>query len=131
LPDGDPSALLAQLPKLFGDEHERTYGFRAPDTEPVELMGLAVIARGIPEKPRLPASIPPATSDTPASRRAWFPGPGWVETPVTDRAGLAGAPDGPRKGPLIIQEYDATCLVPPGVGVRLDGFGNIRLDLTD
>ena len=131
LPDGDTATLLTNLPRLFSDEHDRTYGFRAPETEPVELMGLAVIARGIPEKPRLPASMLPVHANVPASRRAWFPGPGWVETPVTDRAGLAGAAHGPRKGALIIQEYDATCLVPPGVGARLDGFGNIRLDLTD
>jgi N-methylhydantoinase A len=28
-------------------------------------------------------------------------------------------------GPLIVQEYDATCLVPPGARTMLDGFGNI------
>jgi hypothetical protein len=33
----------------------------------------------------------------------------------------------PRNGPLIVQEYDATCLVPMGVGATLDAFGNIRL----
>ncbi|MSP05675.1 MAG: hydantoinase/oxoprolinase family protein [Acetobacteraceae bacterium] len=125
LPAGDATTLLASLPRLFGDEHERTYGFRAPVSEPVELMGLAVIARGIPDKPRLPASIPLARARTPASRRAWFAGSGWVETPVTDRAGLAVA----RLGPLIVQEYDATCLVPKGTRAAADGFGNIVLDL--
>ena len=30
---------------------------------------------------------------------------------------------------LIVQEYDATCLVPHGVAAVLDGFGNIRLNL--
>src|SRR5207237_6729694 len=60
LPDGSAASLLAELPALFGAEHERTYGFRAPDSEPVELMGLSVVARGLPERPRLPARIPPA-----------------------------------------------------------------------
>jgi N-methylhydantoinase A len=126
LPEGgDPAALLARLPALFAAEHERTYGFRAPDDEPVELMGLSAVARGIPDRPRLPACIPPAPARVPKARRAWFPGHGWVETRVTDRAGL----DGTIAGPLIVQEYDATCLVPPGVAARRDGFGNILLDL--
>ncbi len=116
--------VLAALPEAFAVEHERTYGFRAPPGESVQLIDLALIARGIPEQPRLPGSVTPARAAVPAARRAWFPGAGWVEAPVLDRAGLAGEP---RVGPLIVQEYDATCLVPPSVSARLDGFGNIEL----
>jgi N-methylhydantoinase A len=123
LPDGD---ALPTLAALFGEEHERTYGFRAPPEEPVELMGLSVIARGMPERPRLPDRIPPAESRVPASRRAWFPDVGWVDTPVADRARLAATP---RTGPLVVQEYDATCLVPRGADASVDAFGNIRLTL--
>ena len=47
-----------------------------------------------------------------------------METPVTDRAGLTGT----VAGPLIVQEYDATCLVPKGMTARVDEFGNIRLE---
>jgi N-methylhydantoinase A len=32
-----------------------------------------------------------------------------------------------RQGPLLIDEYDATTLVPPGCSVRLDEFGNILI----
>ena len=126
LPDRDPAALLHALPGLFADEHERTYGFRAPPDEPVEIVGLSVVARGIPDRPRLPSTIAPAVAQVPSSRRAWFAGTGWVEVPVIDRAGLAGDP---REGPLIVQEYDATCLVPHGAVAALDPFGNIRLSL--
>ena len=122
LPDGvvTPAGIAA----LFADEHEKTYGFRAPVGEQVELIGLSVMARGLPERPRLPGRIPPFAQSVPASRRAWFPAEGWVETPVVDRAGLAGT----LSGPLIVQEYDATCLVPRGMTARVDGFGNIRLE---
>jgi N-methylhydantoinase A len=109
---------------LFADEHERTYGFRAPDGEGVELIGLSVMARGLPEQPRLPAGIPPFAQAVPNCRRAWFPDDGWVDTPVVDRAGLAGV----VAGPLIVQEYDATCLVPKEMTARVDDFGNIRLE---
>jgi len=122
LPEGDiPPALIADL---FAQEHEKTYGFRAPDGEPVELMGLSVMARGTPDQPRLPDQIPPFAQAVPISRLAWFPGEGWIETPVMDRAGLVGM----VAGPLIVQEYDATCLVPRGMSAWVDDFGNIRLE---
>ena len=121
LGDGD---ALAGFAEMFGAAHERNYGFRAPADEPVELMGLSVMARGIPERPRLPDSIPPAAAEVPARRLAWFAEAGWMETPVVDRVGLA---DGMRSGPLIVQEYDATCLVPKDWTASVDGFGNIRL----
>jgi N-methylhydantoinase A len=60
----------------------------------------------------------------PPARRVWFPDDGWRETPVIDRASLSAQP---RPGPLIIQEYDATCLVPRAWAASLDAFGNIRL----
>jgi N-methylhydantoinase A len=130
---GQSSEIEVRLPnsgfpphfaELFGTEHERNYGFRAPPEEPVELIGLSVIARGMPERPRLPDTIPPAPIPMPISRRAWFPDLGWVDTLVIDRTGLTARP---RTGPLIVQEYDATCLVPAGVAATLDTFGNIRL----
>ena len=50
---------------------------------------------------------------------------GWQETPVLPRSALAA----PRRGPVIIEEYDCTCLVPPGTTASLDAFGNIVIDL--
>ncbi len=122
---GLPSGAVTpgEIAALFASEHEKTYGFRAPDTEAVELISLSVMARGLSEKPRLPDHVPPLSQSTPLSRRVWFPETGWLETPITDRAGLAGK----RLGPLIVQEYDATCLVPLGMAACLDDFGNIRL----
>jgi N-methylhydantoinase A len=126
VPHNDASDFLAALPEAFANEHEQNYGFRAPSGEPVEIMGISVVARGIPERPRLPARIPPASAPVPPTRRAWFADAGWLETPVVDRATLA---TGARKGPLIVQEYDATALVPPGAEASVDGFGNIVLNL--
>jgi N-methylhydantoinase A len=122
----DATEFLAILPAAFAKEHEQNYGFRAPPDEPVEMMGIAVLARGIPERPRLPARIAPAVAPAPPMRRAWFPESGWMDMPVIDRATLAA---GTRKGPLIVQEYDATALVPPGAEAGVDGFGNIILTL--
>ena len=124
LPDGPVAA--AAIADLFGQQHERTYGFRAPPEEPVELMGLSVLARGLPDRPRLPDRIAPVAAQVPGSRLAWFPGDGWIETPVMDRPGLGRTP---RPGPCIVQEYDATCLIPRGATARVDDFGNIAIAL--
>ncbi|MGE0415282.1 MAG: hydantoinase/oxoprolinase family protein [Acetobacteraceae bacterium] len=124
LPPSEDAVSPATIAACFGEEHEKTYGFRAPPEEPVELIGLSVIARGVPDRPSLPERIAPADASVATSRRAWFPNGGWAETVVVDRAGLAA---GPRTGPLIVQEYDATCLVPAGMTASLDEFGNIRL----
>jgi len=56
-------------------------------------------------------------------RRAFFgPAHGAITTPVITRGSLAATP---RPGPLLIDEYDATTLVPPGCDARLDAHGNI------
>jgi N-methylhydantoinase A len=123
----DAATILGTLPEAFAEEHQRSYGFRAPAGEPIELVGLAVVGRGLPERPRLPDRIPPAMATVPASRRVWFPATGWVDASVMDRAALAA---GARQGPLIVQEYDATCLAPPGARASLDEFGMIVLDLS-
>ncbi len=121
------AAVLAGLPEAFALEHERTYGFRAPPEEPVELTSLSLVARGIPAAPRLPAGIPPRPAQAMPARRAWFAGTGWTDTPVLDRGSLTAVP---RLGPAIVQEYDATCLVPPGMAVSRDDFGNLLLRMS-
>jgi N-methylhydantoinase A len=45
---------------------------------------------------------------------------------VLERGGLAATP---RPGPLIVEEYDATTVVPPGCTAALDGDGNIVLEI--
>ena len=125
LPDG--TIAPADIAALFGEEHERIYGFRAPPEEPVELIGLSGLARGLPERPRLPDRIPPFSTEVPSARRAWFPEDGWIDTPVVDRAGLGMAS---REGPFIVQEYDATCLVPGGASALVDSFGNVVMTVS-
>jgi N-methylhydantoinase A len=129
VPDGplDRAALLA-LEDAFGREHELTYGHRAGPEEPVELVNIQIIGQGIPDRPQVPDSIqadrPIAPTET--SRQAYFgPEAGWLETPLLSRAELATA----QTGPCIIEEYDATCIVPPGATASLDDYGNIVIEL--
>ena len=130
-------AWLERLAEAFGAEHERTYGHRAGPEEPVELVNMVVVAEGLPDAPVVPDALhldrarggaEAAGSPGSGSRNAYFgPGTGWIETPVIGRPdleeGVAAA------GPLIVEEYDATCLVPPGARASLDGYGSIVIDL--
>jgi N-methylhydantoinase A len=51
-----------------------------------------------------------------------------VETPIHDRAGL---PAGARiEGPAIIQQLDATIVVPPGVVAAVDEHLIIRMNIS-
>ena len=62
------------------------------------------------------------------TRRAYFgPEHGLHRRPVISRAALLDSP--PRRGPLIVEEYDATCVVPPDCRATLDALGNIDIAL--
>ena len=123
----DETALHA-LEEAFGREHEATYGHRAGPDEPVELTEIRVVGRGLAREQPAPVWSPEAGAvEVLPSRAAYFgAAEGWLTTPVLRRAGLGEAP---TEGPCIIEEYDATTLVPPGATARLDPAGNIVLEL--
>ena len=131
VPDGAiDGGRVAELEEAFGREHERTYGHRAGLDEPVELVSLQVVSGLVTaQAPALPdaAGVVRREAETQLQPRLAYFGPeaGWLETPVLRRAELAG----PREGPCIVEEYDATCLVPPAARASLDRYGNILIEL--
>jgi N-methylhydantoinase A len=123
-------ATLAALEEAYGVEHEKTYGHRAGADEPVELITLKVVGRGVPEIPRAAlaatARLPEDVVIAQPLRHAYFgPARGWCDTAIINRSDLRE----PRAGPCIIEEYDSTCVVPPGSTANLDPFGNIVIDV--
>ncbi len=130
VPDGHLDAeAVRMLEESFGQEHERTYGHRAGPEEPVELVNIQVVGQGIPDRSRMPQTLRPEVGEEaahPTSRQAYFGlDTGWLQTPVLRRADLAAE----RAGPCIIEEYDATCVIPPAARAVLDAYGNIIMDL--
>ena len=124
--------LLSQLQEGFAQEHLQMYGYRS-DEEPVQLMALRVIARGLAETSRVPETLHIAdgssvSSPHEAGRRDAYFGPehGWLSTPVMTRQDLAG---NPTDGPLIIEEYDATTVIPPNCHIALDAWSNMVVDI--
>lgn len=128
VPDGPIDArMVSHLEQAFAEEHERTYGHRAGPDEPVELVAIQLVGAGLREGSGVPQGVAMARRNGtgPASRKAYFGDHGWLDTPVLSRADLAEG----RAGPLIVEEYDSTCVVPPGARAERDAAGNIVIAL--
>ena len=122
-PGAGGAEMITQLAEAFGKEHERTYGHKA-EGDPIQIVNLRLTARVRrgPEARRETLLVPSARASA-AAREAYFGAAhGVLHTPVIGRQDL-GAQS--RLGPLLIDEYDATTLIPPGATARLDAHGNI------
>ncbi len=117
---------VAALCKSFEAEHEQLYGHRSDADNPIEVVAVRLVgsagARGM-ENALRPALRPGRMEP---SRQAYFDGD-QIDTPVLERSALEQAQD----GPLLIDEYDSTIVVPPEVHASLDEQGNIVMDLKD
>ena len=116
----------------FAREHERTYGYRS-DEEKVELVNLRLIARGLSAEARVPDSLSVAERSTAAaqsgtrSRTVCFgPAVGRLETPVVGRAAVG---ESWIDGPVIVEEYDSTTVVPPGCRIRRIGWDTLTIEV--
>src|SRR5215469_9242457 len=124
-----PRAPAAAIAEAFAREHERTYGHRA-DADPVQIVNVRIIAR-IPRERFFASTMLSNNSSLSActggnTRNAYFCQQHGVRaTPVLSRFELDR--EEPRRGPLLIDEYDATTLVPPGCSAHLDHFNNILI----
>lgn len=114
--------------RRFADEHRRLFGHDKGDA-PVEVVNLRLVSR---VRNAWATSMPrftPRPAHHRAGRREAFFGSqhGALATVViTDRSEL-GRDAVP--GPLIIEEYDTTIVVPPDFAVRMDAMGNVCLEM--
>lgn len=128
---GDDVPQLERLVADFHAEHLRTYGHRAVD-DPIELVNIRIVARVAarsrtalaPERLIAPRGDSP---HPPRQRKAFFgPEIGSLNVPVLTRRELLGKV---LRGPLIVEEYDATCVVAPGCRASVDASSNIDIRL--
>ena len=117
---------LDRLAEAYAAEHEKTYGYRVD--EPMQLVSVRVVARGLSDGDRVPGRIAVSRrhADHGNGQRLLYFGPrtGWVDTPVIDRLDLD---DASSDGPLVVEEYDSTVVVPPRWRASLDSLKNIVL----
>jgi N-methylhydantoinase A len=114
----------------FHDEHLRQYRY-AHTEQSVETSTVRVAAHGRREKPEL-ASVthaePSRVSKPERRREVHFDGHGWVSTSVVDRNAL-GAGD-TIEGPCVVDQLDATIVLPPDTSASVDGAGNVVIAVT-
>ena len=130
LPEGPlDRATIAELCRRFEAAHLARYGHAFSGEFPVEVVNLRLVGWRRPEGVgELRHEGGHATVDR-GERQAYFgPGSGRVATPVLDRHRLT---DQPRRGPMIIEEYEGTAVVPPDCTARLDRLGNVVIELPD
>lgn len=130
-------AAIAELEEAFGREHLLAYGHR-PD-HPIEIVTLRLTAtvdgnhrkrnghRQESTRPRAGNGRDASDRHAPTFRLAYFgPRLGRQSTPVIRRGDLPG---NPTPGPFIIEEYDATVVVPSDCAVWRDELGNIVVEV--
>jgi N-methylhydantoinase A len=120
--EGIDARSLRRSLAAFEDEHERLFGHRSQPGSRIEIVTIRLIGRvAEPDCDRTsPASQVVAPQAT--RRDAWFGKEhGRISTPVISRSDLSD----PLSGPLLLDEYDATTVIPPGVRAHCDAFGNV------
>ena len=126
--DGGIEDVLDRMLDDFHAEHERAYGFAAPD-EPVEFVTLRLTAVGNIAKPRL-RELPAGGGDVAAARRAvrqvyFAESGGFVDCPSYDRYRLPAG--GVVEGPAIVEEMDSTTVIHPDFHAETDRYGNLLI----
>jgi len=121
-PDG-----LRDVERRFEEEFEKTYGHRSPHKqfELVTVRLVASVSRHADHSGKWAADA--GGNGAPRERMVYFGARhGRCATQVLRRADLAARP---RPGPMIVQEYDTSVVVPPHCSACLDAHGNIVIEV--
>ena len=123
----DPSQVQ-RAAERFHREHDRAYGFSAPE-EPVELVNLRLVAVGRIRKPGLrqrKATGRDLSSALKATASVYFAeSGGYVPCPLYDRYRLE--PGHRIEGPAVVVELDSTTVIHPGCRAEVDSHDNLIL----
>ncbi|MDB6008187.1 MAG: hyuA [Gammaproteobacteria bacterium] len=119
---------MLEVRTRFEHEYHRTYGHDLAN-HPIEFVALRVIATAPPQGPRTLSRVRRALHRAPTApfRMAYFgKAHGLLDTSVIERGDLTSTP---RPGPLIIEEYEGTTVVPPLATAIRDAHDNIVITL--
>ena len=125
------AAAIRAAETRFEEAHAQTYGHALRGNYACEVVKVRVIGSVASDAPHIPdAGSNLSDSAAPqADREAYFgPDLGICTTAVITRSALSEAP---APGPLIVEEYDSTAVVPPGCSARLDGSRSLIIDVGD
>jgi N-methylhydantoinase A len=111
-----------RLVARFREAYKRRYGH--DQEEAVEIVNLRVVCVGVTDRPTLPESMPDRNPAATAIRDVYFRGQ-WHATPIVRREMLDA---GQRlNGPIIIEEFGTTTVVPPSWSAHRQPGGAILI----
>lgn len=114
---------VARLTSMFAEQHHSIFEFSKPPENPVEIVSVRVGART--PSPPMPEVVATTVSDMPEPREISLLDRGVRRScMVLARSQLA---EGPRRGPLLIEDGNSTIYVAAGWRAALDPHGNVIL----
>lgn len=120
--------LLPSIVDRFVAEYEVRYSHKPEATAEIEIVALRMTVSDATYQPPQSLRMELGEAKVLSKRNVYFGGDASHETPVVNRAYVR---DQQVTGPLIIEEYEGTTIVPPGARVTLDDIGNIVIDLDE
>ena len=122
------AASLKRLSAAFHGRHKAFYGYDMP-AQPVEIVNLRLVVTAARQVPSVVSKVKILKKQlVTESRRVWFADTGFVKTPVYARDQLPA--NWRAAGPAIIEQMDATTVVPPRATIHNDALGYLHLTLS-
>jgi len=114
------------LRRAFEAAYLALYG-RTEPALPVECVSWRVIVAGPVPRFDLAREAACGGNAVTGARPAWFPGRGFVETPIIDRTRLG--PGDRVAGPALVEERESTLVLPPGTEAFCDAALNLVVEV--
>jgi N-methylhydantoinase A len=121
---------LAAARERFDERHTKIHGHAAKE-RPVELVSYRLrlrvpVPKYVAREEKVPAAPPAASAAIKGKRGVHFDGKTAIETTLYERDRLV--PGATLTGPAIVEQFDATTVIPPGWTARVDGLRNLILE---
>jgi len=118
-------ATILEIVLRFTEEHKRRYGHAFSGDYPLETVNLRVTG-SITTLPMVATNLS-ETNNKDHHREVYFgPAFGTSTTSIIQRSTLLA---NPLRGPLIVEEYEGTTIIPHDCSARLDSMNNIVINL--
>ena len=126
-PGTEGAAAVETMWSAFHRVHLDAFGFDYEGRQDVEVVNLRVQVTGQVDRPAAHEIAQGAAAAAPVSSRpVYWREAGWVDCPIFRREDLGA---GERlDGPLIVEEYGSTVVVPAGWGLACDRYGNLVME---
>ena len=115
------------LKRLFEEEHQLRYGHSFSGEYPVQIVNVRMIGKRKNEKQIFPKASFYHGQHNELKRNVYFgPTIGLIESKIINRKKLGKKP---IKGPIIIEEYEGTAVIPPDCTVKIDSYFNVIIEI--